>query len=199
MVFPPEKNQSKKVLKVKRINPAIKKILKGGGVGVLPTDTIYGLVGSALIPKTVERIYKLRHRDPKKPFIVLIGKISDLKKFKVTLNPKLYILVADYWPGPVSIILPCPIKKFSYLHRGAKTIAFRFPKSKSLVNLLDEVGPLVAPSANPAGKRPAKNIHQAVRYFGNQADFYIDSGEKKIPKPSILIKITKKGIETLRQ
>ncbi|MFA6354278.1 MAG: L-threonylcarbamoyladenylate synthase [Candidatus Paceibacterota bacterium] len=187
------------MLKVKRINPAIKKIVRSGGVGVMPTDTIYGLVGSAMIPETVERIYKLRRRDPKKPLIVLIDKISDLKKFKITLNPKLYNLAASYWPGPVSIILPCPLKNFSYLHRGTKTIAFRLPKLKWLIEFLDEVGPLVAPSANPADRHPARNIRHAVRYFGNQVDFYIDSGEKKITKPSTLLKITEKGIETLRQ
>lgn len=165
----------------------------------MPTDTIYGLVGSALLPKTVERIYKLRRRNPKKPFIILIGKISDLKKFKITLSPKLYTLVADYWPGPVSIILPCPFKNFSYLHRGTETIAFRLPKQKWLIKFLNEVGPLVAPSANPAGDLPAINIRQAIKYFGDRVDFYVDSKEQKAGKPSILIKIQKNGIVTLRR
>ncbi len=61
-------------------------ILKAGGVGVLATDTIYGIVGSALSKKTVERIYSLRKRNLKKPMIVLIGEITDLKFFGIKLN-----------------------------------------------------------------------------------------------------------------
>ena len=67
----------------KRFNSELVKILKTGGVGVIPTDTIYGLVGSALNKKTVERVYKLRHRNSKKPMIILIGEISDLKKLGI--------------------------------------------------------------------------------------------------------------------
>ena len=61
-------------------------LLKEGKVGVMPTDTIYGLVGSALNPQTVEEIYLLRKRATDKPFIVLISSINDLGKFGVFLT-----------------------------------------------------------------------------------------------------------------
>ncbi|MEK7522400.1 MAG: Sua5/YciO/YrdC/YwlC family protein [Patescibacteria group bacterium] len=61
----------------KTFNLKLAEILKNGGIGVIPTDTIYGIVGSALNKKTVERIYKLRRRNLKKPMIVLIGSIND--------------------------------------------------------------------------------------------------------------------------
>ncbi len=57
----------------KKFTVEIEKILKSGGIGVIPTDTIYGLVGSALNKKAVRRIYQLRQRNPKKPLIILIG------------------------------------------------------------------------------------------------------------------------------
>ncbi|PJE67647.1 threonylcarbamoyl-AMP synthase, partial [Candidatus Shapirobacteria bacterium CG10_big_fil_rev_8_21_14_0_10_40_9] len=72
--------------------------LKNGGIGILPTDTIYGLVGSALVPKTVERIYRLRSRDPKKPMIILIGDFSDLKKFDIKIDEKMRMILKKYWP-----------------------------------------------------------------------------------------------------
>ena len=56
-------------------------VLARGGVGVIPTDTIYGIVGSALDKKTVERIYKLRKRNIKKPLIILIPAATALGKF----------------------------------------------------------------------------------------------------------------------
>lgn len=62
-------------------------ILKRGGIGVLLTDTIYGVLGSALNKKVVERIYEVRKREKKKPFIILISKVSDLKIFGIKIKP----------------------------------------------------------------------------------------------------------------
>ena len=63
-------------------------LLKNNKIGVLPTDTIYGLVGSALSIKTVERIYKVRQRDPQKPMIILISDRQDLEKFDIKIDYK---------------------------------------------------------------------------------------------------------------
>lgn len=154
-------------------NSEIIKILNKGGVGVLPTDTIYGMVGSVLNKKTVLKIYKVRKRNPKKPFIILISKISDLNIFGITNIPKKELSLV--WPGKVSVILSLPknvLNKFKYLHRGTKKLAFRFPKNKFLLNILKKTGPLVAPSANPEGETPAKNINEAKKYFRESVDFY---------------------------
>ena len=62
------------------------KILKKGGVGVIPTDTLYGLVGSAFSKKAINRIYKIKNRDKNKKLIVLISSIKDLKKFKINID-----------------------------------------------------------------------------------------------------------------
>lgn len=149
--------------------------IKNGEVGVLPTDTLYGLVGSALLPQSVEKIYSLKKREPSKPLIVLISKISDLEKFSVILDDKLENFLKSIWPGPVSIVLPCA--DFDYLDRGTGKIAFRLPAKEDLRQLISESGPLVAPSANPESASPAKNISEAKKYFGEGADFYIDGGE----------------------
>lgn len=173
-------------------------ILKAGGIGVMPTDTIYGLVGSALSKKTVERIYAVRQRKPEKPFIVLIGSIGDLKLFKIKVDNFSKRVLSKVWPGKVSVILPCRSKKFSYLHRGTKTLAFRLPADVRLRNLFKKTGPLVAPSANPEGLRPAKNIKEAKKYFAKKIDFYI-GGKKPDKLPSTLIQIKNKNIVILRR
>lgn len=172
-------------------------ILKNGGIGVIPTDTIYGLVGSALRPETVRRIYKVRQRNSKKPCIVLIGNFYDLKLFGVSIAPDTRQLLKKYWPGRVSIILPCREKRFTYLHRGTKSLAFRLPQEKSLRDLLQKAGPLIAPSANPEGLSPAKSIRQAREYFSNAVDFYVDAG-KIISKSSALIAFKNGSVTTLR-
>ena len=153
-------------------------ILRRGGVGVMPTDTIYGLVGSAFSKKAVERIYKIKKRNKSKPLIVLISSLSDLKKFGVNLTNVQSRTLNKFWPGKVSIILG--------------DTAFRLPKSRSLIEILKKTGPLVAPSANPEGLKPAENIKQAQAYFGDSVDFYLSRGSLK-GKSSSLIKINNDG------
>jgi L-threonylcarbamoyladenylate synthase len=175
------------------------KILKDGGVGVIPTDTLYGLVGSAFSKEAINRIYKIKKRDRKKALLVLISNLNDLKKFGIVLPPlRGSDIFNKFWPGKVSIILPCSNKKFKYIHQGLNSIAFRLPAKKSLIELLKKTGPLVAPSANPEGEKPAENIKEAKNYFADTVDFYLSGGTLK-GKPSQLIKINNNGeIETLR-
>jgi len=173
--------------------------LKAGGVGVLRTDTLYGLLGLALNKETVEWIYFLKKRDPKKPLIVLISDLADLAFFGIRLSKEQALVLANIWPGKVSVVLPCAGKKFAYLHRGKNSIAFRLPKKKALIALLRRTGPLVAPSANPEKKRPARNISEAKSFFGTLADFYLADGTVISNKPSRLIELWKDGtIKTLR-
>ncbi len=153
------------------------KTLREGGLAVMPTDTIYGIVARAEDPKAVERVYKVRGRDRKKPCIILIGRQSQLKKFSVRLSETQKRTLGRYWPGPVSVVLDCLSEKFSYLHRGTKTLAFRLPDEPALRKLLLKTGPVCAPSANAEGAPPARNILEAKKYFGKKVDFYASGGE----------------------
>lgn len=164
----------------------LREILRNGGVGVLPTDTIYGIVGSALSKKAVERIYRLRSRSTKKPLIVLIGKYEHLAMLGVPVESTLRERLKRFWPGPVSVIVPCPSSAYRYLHRGTQTLAVRLPKNRALVSLLLAVGPLVAPSANIEGFPPASTLKIAQTYFGTSIDFYVDAGTKRGALSSII-------------
>src|SRR5258708_4354978 len=108
------------------------KQINEGGVGVIPTDTIYGIVGSALNPEAVEKIYRLRKRATDKPFIILISSIADLDKFGVKPSQKQKEFLEKNWPNPLSVILPVLDEKFKYLHRGKDSLAFRMPKDSEL-------------------------------------------------------------------
>jgi L-threonylcarbamoyladenylate synthase len=173
------------------------KILKKGGVGVLATDTLYGVVASAFDKKAVERIYFLKKRNPKKPLIILVSSFGDLNLFKIKIE-KYKNSLKKIWPGKVSVILPCDNEKFNYLHRDQKNIAFRMPDKKDLLELLEKTGPLVAPSVNLEGEPPAKNIKEAKKYFGDSVDFYLDEGELD-SLPSTLISFDEKGNITIQR
>jgi L-threonylcarbamoyladenylate synthase len=174
------------------MNETLGKDILAGKIGVIPTDTLYGLVGSALNKETVERIYEVRHRDQRKPCIVLISSTDDLKRFGIETTPVMRQILNDVWPGPVSVILPCTDNAFEYLHRGTDSLAFRFPNNKELLTLLRTTGPLIAPSANPEGMPPATTIATARDYFGDSVDFYVDGGVRN-GTPSRLARI--KGAE----
>ena len=183
----------------KNANKIIVPILLSGGIGVFPTDTIYGVLGSALKKETVERIYKLRKRELKKPMIILISSIDDLRMFGIDLNAKQKSVIAKLWPGKISIAFDCKSKKMSYLHRGTFSLALRLPKDENLVKILKKTGPLVATSANIAGEKPAETIDEAKKYFGKKVDFYVDYGKLK-SMHSTLVKVDVLGnIAVLRE
>ncbi len=165
----------------------IVKLLQEGAVGVMPTDTIYGILGRAQDPKVVNRIFKIKKRSSAKPFIILISEIDEVKLFGVKLSPKQRKFLKKLWPGKVSVVLP----------RKKSGIAFRIPKNKNLLQILRKTGPLVAPSANPEGLPPAISMASARRYFGNKVDFYVPGG-KLTSKPSKLVKFSGGGLITLR-
>jgi len=162
-------------------------VLFDGGIAVLATDTTYGILGSALNEKVVNEIYRLRKRDLDKPFIVLISDKKDLKKFGVKLTIEQEKILEKVWSayakpsadrsGPTSVILPVSSEKFAYLHRGRNTLAFRLPEKESLRRLIREVGPLVAPSANPQGHPVARTISEARAYFGHHVDPVVNFGD----------------------
>jgi len=176
-----------------------KKILRKDGVVILPTDTLYGIIGSALSKKAVEKIYKIKGRNKNKPFIILINSYQQLDIFGIKINKEQAKILKKFWPGKVSIILPCRSKKWSYLHRGVESIAFRMigPRNKNLFNLIEKIGPVVAPSVNLEGQKPAETIGQARKYFESLVDLYINCGTKK-SKPSTLISFADGKIKILR-
>lgn len=163
-----------------------------GKIGVIPTDTIYGIVTSAFDEKLVEKIYTLRKRATDKPLIILISSINDLEKFEVNLSDSQKDFLEKNWPNPLSVVLPVTSEKFIYLHRGTNSLAFRIPKDDELIELLKETGPLVAPSANIEGEKLSETIEEAKEYFGNFVDFYIDRGTIK-SEPSTLIELKDDG------
>lgn len=150
--------------------------VRRGEIGVVPTDTLYGLVASALDSDAVERVYRVRGRDTGKPCIVLLSDTSELGRFGIDMGDMERRLLSSVWPGAVSVVLPCPDPRWAHLHRETGTIAFRVPADAELRGFLVAAGPVIAPSANPAGEMPAETIREAETYFGDRIDFLVDGG-----------------------
>jgi L-threonylcarbamoyladenylate synthase len=179
-------------------NLEFKRDILENGIFVCETDTLYGICTSAFIKENVEEIYDIKGRDENKPFIILLSQVADLKSFNITLTPKQKKYLDEIWPGKVSVILPCPHKKFEYLHRGTESLAFRIPKKRSIQDILEITGPLVAPSANKQGQKPAETVTEAKQVFGDDIDAYF-SGGKLSGAPSTLITFKDDKLVCLRE
>lgn len=171
---------------------------KSEEIGVIPTDTIYGVAASALSKKAVARAYVALKRNPQKPFIILVYSLKDLSRFDIKIDGQTRRILDALWPGKISVVLPCPKNKWKYLHRGSESLAFRVPKKPSLIALLEKTGPLISTSVNVEGAKPAETIAEAQNSFGDRIDFYVGSGKIK-SLPSTLVEINEGKLNVLRQ
>ena len=173
-------------------------ILKSGGIVIAPTDTLYGILANALDKNAVKKVYKLKGRDTSKPFIILIPSVDYLSLFGIKPTLKEKRLLESRGITVVIDLSEEVLDKFEYLHRGQKSLAFRIPDNEELIQFLKNLKlPVIAPSANPEGEKPASDIQEAVRYFGNKVDLYIDKGKLE-GKPSTIVKI-KDRLKILRK
>ena len=179
---------------VNSFTPEIIQLLTDGKIGIIRTDTLYGVVARADNEASVERVYRLKHRTITKSPIVLISSLDQLfdQYDQATLER-----TAPLWPGKNSVILPATHAP-QWITRGNGSVAYRMPDSDALRDFIARTGPLVAPSANPEGDPPAMTIDEAVRYFGDDVDFYVDGGTVTDDSPSKLYRLQEEGMERLR-
>lgn len=177
----------------KSVNDAIADINKGK-VGILPTDTLYGLVAKASNELAVSKMYNLKLRR-NKPGTLVASDINQL--VDLGLKKRYLQAVEQFWPGAVSVIIPTGAF-LGYLHQGKYSLAVRIPEDKELQKLLLATGPLLTTSANLPNQQPARNISEAQKYFGKTVDFYVDGGELA-GEPSTVIRVVDDAIEVLRQ
>lgn len=165
------------------------------GVGVVPTDTVYGLVARASDPSAVARLYALKNRQAK-PGTLVAASVEQLEKLGIT-SPHL-ARAATFWPGPVSVVIPLE-DSLAYLHQGVGSLAIRIPKNPEFIAILTQTGPLQTTSANDPGAPTATTIQQAIDYFGSKVDFYVDGGDRAGRGSSTIVRLNDDGTtETLR-
>lgn len=168
--------------------------LQSGAVGVMPTDTVYGLVTVARDAAAVHRFYALKRRE-QKPGTLIAANTDQLRELDVPDDE--ITKVEQYWPNPLSAVLSVPGN--TYLHQGVGTLAMRVVADERIRALLEQTGPLITSSANQPGEPPATTIAEAINYFGDHVDFYVDGGEITGVLPSTIIRPTQDGVEVLRQ
>jgi L-threonylcarbamoyladenylate synthase len=173
-------------------DPGLIQILDTGGVAVLPTDTVYGIVCRAADENAVKKLYGLKSRE-KKPGTVIAASIDQL--VDIGIKRRYLKAVEQYWPGPISIEIPHNV---AYLSQSTGRQALRVVKEPKLIKLLEKTGPLLTSSCNHPGEKPADNIEEAIKYFGSKIDAYVDGGDLSGRQPSTLIRVIDDAVEVIR-
>lgn len=168
--------------------------LLAGKIGIIPTDTLYGLVARAADREAVARIYQLKQRDGK-PGTIIAASIDQL--VELGIKRRYLTAVEQYWPGAISIVIPC--FELEYLHHGLGSIPVRIPQNGALQELLLETGVLQTSSANLTGEPCATTVQEAAKYFGETVDFYVDGGDLSDREPSTIIRVVDDAIEVIRR
>jgi L-threonylcarbamoyladenylate synthase len=166
---------------------AIAEVLRGGGVMLLPTDTIYGLHGVATDDRAIGRIAAMKGRDAAKPFVVIGASMQQLQDIGVDLGARARKVLQSLWPAPLTAILPLRLPVAA--SRGAATLAVRVPDLDWLRALVAICGPLASTSANLSGEPPVETPEMLSHALQTSLDGIVDAGPLK-GEPSVIVDFT---------
>ncbi|MBK4347489.1 L-threonylcarbamoyladenylate synthase [Lacisediminihabitans changchengi] len=148
-----------------------------GELVVVPTDTVYGLAADAFSPSAVQRLLDAKGRTRQAPPPVLIPGIPTLDALAEEVPDEVRALVAEFWPGGLTVILPARESLRWDLGETHGTVALRMPNNRVALELLSETGPLAVSSANLTGKTAATTAADAEAMLEDSVAVYLDGGE----------------------
>jgi L-threonylcarbamoyladenylate synthase len=148
-----------------------------GELVVIPTDTLYGVAADAFQPAAISRLLAAKGRDRTAPPPVLIPGIPTLDALAEEVPDSIRKLVAAFWPGGLTVILPFSKSLAWDIGDTDGTVALRMPDNRIALELLSETGPLAVSSANLTGEPAALRASDAQRMLGDAVSVYLDAGE----------------------
>jgi L-threonylcarbamoyladenylate synthase len=153
-------------------------ILESGGLVAVPTETVYGLAARADSPEAVARIYEAKGRPSFNPLIVHVRGAEQAERFGA-LSDQARELMAQYWPGPLTLVLPVreDAELANAVTAGLPTVALRAPAHPVMQALLEAVPfPLAAPSANRSGFISPTTAAHVLASLDGRIDMVLDGG-----------------------
>ncbi|OGU00992.1 MAG: threonylcarbamoyl-AMP synthase [Geobacteraceae bacterium GWC2_48_7] len=170
------------ILKIHPENPQLRHIstvvtaLSNGGIIAYPTDTTYGIGCSIFNKAGIERIYRLKQREKKKPFSFICATLSEVSNYARVSNSAFKIL-KRYLPGPYTFVLEATRDVPDLLLTRQKTVGIRIPDNRICLDIVTQLGnPLVTTSANLSGDDPVGDPDLIDNAFGELLDLIVDGG-----------------------
>ncbi len=149
-------------------------ILENGGSAVLPTETVYGLFARALDEAAVNRVYQLKGRPRDKAMNLNVASFEEVVVYSKDQPHYLKKLYDAFLPGPLTIILKANDKVPVWINSGLATVGFRVPNHPVTLELVQQAGPLIGPSANLSGKPSGLFYDDIIADFAGQVSGYQD-------------------------
>ena len=178
---------------------AVETLLSGGLVGV-PTETVYGLAGNGLDAGAVSRIYEVKGRPEVKPLSLLVPNIKVAETVCAGIPKSARLLAEEFWPGPLTIVLPKRDTVPQIVTAGGNTIGIRCPDHPKTLELLRLAGvPAAAPSANISDMPSPKSAEDVLAYFDGKINCIIDGGRCMFGVESTIVSLVTHPYKILRQ
>jgi L-threonylcarbamoyladenylate synthase len=144
----------------------IRERLNQGELIGLPTETVYGLAANVFNSKAVANIFTTKQRPTTNPLIVHVASISQARALVKRFPAKADLLAKQFWPGPLTLILPKNQSVSHAVTANQENVAIRIPNHPAAINLLNQLDfPLVAPSANPFNRISPTTAAHVDAYF----------------------------------
>lgn len=180
----------------------IKKILQNDGVIAFVTDTVWGLGCLPDSEKAVKKIYDIKHRDSKKPLILMSGESYSLIKYVKELPKSAHQLMKQYFPGALTLVLEKSELTPDYITSGMNTVGIRVPDNEIFVDICNAIPErvLATTSANLSSQPAALTYDEAIEYIGDAVDYVVPNyGLKANGTASTVAGIFEDNVKIFRQ
>lgn len=172
---------------------------RAGHLIVIPTDTLYGLAGDAFNPAAVRAIYAAKQRPFSKPIPILLADSSDLPRVVRTVPPIAKVLINQYWPGPLTLLLPKHPSLPDEISDN-DSVAVRIPNSQVGRAVIRAAGgALAVTSANLSGQPPAETAVEALNKLAGFITTVVDDGPSPHAAASTILDCTGHELKILRE
>lgn len=166
-------------------------IIRDGGLVAFPTETVYGLGGDALNPEASGKIYAAKGRPSDNPLIIHICKLEDITKIVEDFPKKAQRLAQEFWPGPLTMVLPKADIVPKQTTGGLDTVAVRMPVDPTALAFIEAAGGYVAaPSANISGRPSPTCAKYVIEDMNGRIDMILDDGDVDIGLESTIVDLT---------
>ena len=173
-------------------------VLRAGGLAGVPTDTVYGLAADPFRAGATDRLFKLKGRPRSVELPVLVASVPQALELATNVPAAAARLMARYWPGALTVVLPRRPELNADLGMDDETIGLRCPAHPVPRALCADVGPLATTSANRHGSPPATTATEVIEALGSALDIVLDGGTCA-GRPSTVVDCTGEEPRLLRE
>ena len=174
-------------------------VIAKGGLVVMPTDTVYGIGCDPFNPSAVDALFRAKARGRDLPLPVLVHTWRQAIGLVEEIDERARQLIAEYWPGPLTLVLRETPGIGWDLGDARGTVAVRMPRNDFVLALIERTGPLAVTSANRSGLPTPGTVDGIVGQLGDQVDVFFDTGPASGGPASTIVDLSGSAVRVLRE